>query len=347
MYIWLAHVSWVVLIAGARPVDESGAELGEGRWRERVRWGGKVVFARRVGGYWPVWRRGRKEKKTEREGEQGTWRRNGEVPHGLSRWGFTVHHCVRLVVCGVASWVCDVYFPSPSHSAVSSSSSRLKSSLQMTWDTCVVDALYFSSHYSLAALLCVSVLRLDTPSEWSLSVFGSLADCWSVRRYWGVYWHDYIGASFSAHARLLTRRVLGWQRRSAVRRGVENACVFVASGLGHAAVRFVATEGRGEVWTVAVWYAAQMVPIVVEDVVGWVWGRSGVRSGMGQWVGEGVLRRAEKAVGYLWVFAWMFWSVPTYLMTRDKWEMEGWRRSHPELFGGSVEGIERAVERSG
>ncbi|KAJ4985434.1 toxin biosynthesis protein [Stagonosporopsis vannaccii] len=347
VYIWGVHVSEAVLVVGARPVGCEGDEIGTERARDRMRWAGKMLFARRLGGYYPRWVAGReeKEKEREKEGERcgnstGKERRRtrGDPPHNLSTCQFACHHAVRLLLCHAVDYAWDAYIATPSIL-----SSPLKSRFLMAWDTCISDALYFTTHYSFVALLCVPVLRLDTPSEWSLSVFGSLADCWSVRRYWGVYWHDYIGASFSAHAKLFTRRVLGWKRPSAARRAVENALVFAASGLGHAAVRYVQTEGRGEVWTVAIWYAAQMLPIVVEGGVGSVWGRSGVRGEVRELVGLEVLGRVERAVGYMWVFAWMLWSVPMYLLTREKWEMEGFRRNHPEMFGWGLEGVNAAV----
>ena len=213
----------------------------------------------------------------------------------------------------------------------------------MTWDVCVADMLYLESVFSIFALLWVCVLRLDEASEWSFSLFGPLASAYSVRRYWGVYWHDYIKESFSAYAKIVTRQWLKWHRPSAARRVVENSLVFVVSGLMHSLVRYVQTDGEGEVWTVALWYSAQMAPIVIEGVVQHLWRKSSLEAELHQWLGERAVWRLERTVGYVWVFGWMFWSVPKYLLTRHAWETANLRRKYPELFGRGVKDVKVAV----
>ncbi len=92
------------------------------------------------------------------------------------------------------------------------------------------------------------------------------------------------------------------------------------------------TEGNGEIWTVALWYSAQILPILIEGVVQRIWGESSLRLRARSWVGGEILVRFERVIGYCWVFAWMFWSVPKYQLTRYAWEMESLRRRYPELF---------------
>jgi len=210
----------------------------------------------------------------------------------------------------------------------------------MTFSVCISDMLYFSTLHSLFALVIVGILRLDAPPDWDLSLFGTLGDCWSVRRYWGVYWHDYVHASFSAHAKVATRGWLGLRNPSAQRRGLENGIVFMFSGLMHSVVRWVQTNGEGEIWCVAVWYSAQILPIAVEGVIHELWMSSVVKWWLDERFGEGFMRRMERAVGYAWVFCWMFWSVPKYIHTRNSWENANLRRKYPELFASRTERLD-------
>lgn len=154
-----------------------------------------------------------------------------------------------------------------------------------------------------------------------------------------MYWHDFINASFTAHGKAVTR---GWleMRKGPGRRVVENTVVFGVSGLMHALVRYVQTEGNGEIWTVAMWHGAQMFPIVVEGAVQYLWLDSSLRKRSLVLFGESMLTRVEMAVGYAWTFCCMFWSVPKYLLTRHAWELENLRRKYSELFAGRRERME-------
>lgn len=351
MYIWTVYMSYAFLIVRYEP----DVRKGEG-WRVRLRQAGKVLFTRRMGRYF-----------VSGESMMGEgmvrWvavdRNDGR--HHLSRNDFATHHVLKalLFFCANHFWttpsaVLSSLFCSSSPSSPSFSSSLAQTyppdtlapyqlylfswaiaictRTLLTWDTCIGDMLYFDSVYSLFAILWVCIFRLDEPDEWGTSLFGDLADCWTVRQYWGVYWHDYIRASFTAHTRLITRGVLRWENHSAARRAVESACVFGMSGLAHALVVYVQTEGRGEVWSIALWYSAQMLPIMVEGVVQTLWGRSRVKAAVRCRLGVREATRVERIVGYAWVLGWMLWSVPRYLRVRDAWEREYIRQRYPGAF---------------
>ena len=88
---------------------------------------------------------------------------------------------------------------------------------------------------------------------------------------------------------------------------------------------------------VVMWFAAQMLPIVVEGVVWDLWVRSGVRARVEGRVGKEGVSRVERGVGYVWVFGWMMWSVPLYLNTKERWEMEDMARRNRIFFDKEVE----------
>lgn len=336
LYIWLAYMSYAFLLARAHPNIEQGTG-----WKERLRWAGKVLYTRHLGEYYtPASTHQAVDGKEKDPDEVAVPRRRRDPQHHLTRFAFCLRHLARAVLFLATNHIYDTHLTPPSTYPPASFLRRLPSTLSppdlqlramMTWDVCISDMLYFESVYSLFAILWVGIFRLDDAPEWSLCLFGHLADCTSVRAYWGAYWHDFINASFAAHGKVLARRVLGMDRRGK-RRLLENAVVFVASGLMHSLVRYVQTEGRGEVWTVAMWYGAQMLPIVIEGVVQRFWSRSGARERLRVRLGEVVVVRLERAVGYAWVLCWMFWSVSKYLLTRHAWELEELQRRYPDLF---------------
>lgn len=350
LYIWLAYMSYAFLIVRVSP----NAEEGDG-WQEKLKWAGKVLYTRHLGEYYtpPCPQQGsEKEKERKKPGpsetESTAIKGRREPPHHLTCLHFCLHHLFKATLFLALNHTYDTFltpptlYPPPSfirRLPCSLSANELKLRAMMTYDVCFADMLYFSSIYSVFAILWVGIFRFDAASEWSLSLFGPLREVYSVRRYWGAYWHDFINASFTAHGKAVTRGWLG-MRKGPGRRVVENTVVFGVSGLMHALVRYVQTEGTGEIWTVAMWYGVQMFPIVVEGVVQYLWLDSSLRKRLLVVFGESMLTRVDRAVGYAWTFCWMSWSVPKYLLTRHAWELENLRRKYPELFAGRRERME-------
>jgi hypothetical protein len=75
-----------------------------------------------------------------------------------------------------------------------------------------------------------------------------------------------------------------------------------------------------------------MLPIIVEGVVCDLWVRSGLRARVEGRVGNAGELRVERGFGYIWVFGWMMWSVPMYLNTKQRWELEDATRRYPMIF---------------
>ncbi|KAF9692164.1 hypothetical protein EKO04_009883 [Ascochyta lentis] len=324
LYIWLAHMSHTFLLLGSTPTTSPRTTR-----KDQLKEAYNQLFARHP--------------------PNTTVPAHRNRTHALTRIHFCLHHVAQATLTLSLLYTWDQYLDPPSsHPSPPTSLLRRLPSLNaaewyerfaMTVSVCVCDMLYFETQHSIFALLVVGVLRLDEAGEWGTRLFGSLADCWSVRRYWGVYWHDYVSVSFSGHVKGLSRGCLGMGRESWGRRVVENGGVFLVSGGMHSVVRWVQTGGEGEVWCVAFWYAGQMVALVGEGVVERLWEGSVVKRWLGERVGEEAVVVLERVVGYVWVFCWMFWSVPKYLLTRNEWEMEKWRRKYSSSFDGYDESV--------
>ena len=323
LYIEAAYLSNVLLIEGWDPhASESGSE-SEG-WKERFWTAGKVFYMRKLGNFRAVHDSPKKSEKCDDD--------SGQSAPQPSRLSFGIRHLLQAALCLIARDLLEKLFWPPHLDY----DRALRVRLGMLYDICIADALWFTSLHTLTAALYVSVLQLDMPHEWT-PLFGPPSAAYSVRRYWGVYWHDFIRESFSAHIKLFTRGWCGWVKASALRRVVENSAVFVVSGGMHALVIFVQTKGRGNMSCVVMWFAAQMLPIVVEGVVWDLWVRSGVRARVEGRVGQEGVVRVERGVGYVWVFGWMMWSVPLYLNTKERWEMEDMARRNRIFFDKEVE----------
>lgn len=341
LYIWLAYMSYAFLLVRVTPPSKQ--EFG---WRERLRWAGKVLYTRHLGEYVvsPLQESVRKDVKGEELQSiraptcEATvlLRRRREPDHHLSRFEFCLRHLIKAALFIALNCIVDMYVQPPSLYPPASFVRRLPSSLSvnelkvrvmMTWDVCIADMLWFDSIYSVFAILWVGVFRLDSASEWSRSLFGPLTQAYSVRRYWGVYWHDFIHSSFAGHAKIVARDFLGLTRGRVLTRLVENVMVFVISGLFHSLVGYVQTEGKGEAWVETMWYGGQMLPVAIEGMMQHIWYKSGLRNRLLALIGERMLLVLERVVGHTWVLSWMFWSVPKYLLTTHALELEKLRRT--------------------
>jgi hypothetical protein len=294
IYIWFAHMSHEVVILEFSP-SLTKENVG---WKSRVRSAYKVLFARTHDSRGPR--------------------------HTYSRSSFVLCHVAKATILYAAQVLYHIvrasYISAPyMHGADKAVFfRRLPASLNgaemfarfehfVYW--CVLNMYLYEAFHSVFAVLFVAC-GFDAPGEWSMSLFGPCCEAYSVRRYWGKHWHNYIYESFSSHTKIATRGWLRMERGTLLTRLVENTAVFAASGIMHSAVQWVQNPSSTEHWCIAVWYVGQMVPIVVEDAVQGVWRRKkkeiGIKDSM--WLGC-----VERAVGYAWVVGFNMWSIPKYV----------------------------------
>ena len=327
-------MSYEVAILEFSPCKEGEGEVG---WKERVRRGYRVLFDRNhaeieshpqeVGGG----KVGDAASAGNNGGGAGVGGQGGQGgKHDLNRLHFTAYHALQTLLLyfllrGYTYYEDNVFaLPRAMDHGIARASffRRLPHSLnthelyfrlEHAFDWTIIALFQYEAFHSFFAVFFVSILRLDTPQEWGLSLCGSLGEAWSVRRYWGKHWHNYIYLSFSGHVKVVTRGWVG-MKRGWGRRVLENTLVFAVSGGMHSAVRWVQAP-EGDVWCIAVWYVGQMVPISIEEGVQCVW-RS-VRRWAGVRDDDEWVNTVEKWIGYVWVAGWFMWSVPKYVHTRE------------------------------
>ncbi|KAF9024661.1 hypothetical protein BDZ89DRAFT_115711 [Hymenopellis radicata] len=150
------------------------------------------------------------------------------------------------------------------------------------------------------AVTLISVaLHLSRPEDWTHS-FGYWSDAYTIRRFWGRVWHQYLRGFVSAHGKFLARRVLNLQPGTNFSSYVQLYVAFVLSGIMH----WVAEYTAGMEWTKSTsvaFFVMQATGIAFEDGV--------IAAARKLAVGK---PRCIHVLGYSWVLAWFYLTLPTW-----------------------------------
>ncbi len=167
--------------------------------------------------------------------------------------------------------------------------------------------------YGAIAIAAV-VSGLSATGAWP-PVFGSLSDSYSLRQFWGCFYHQLVRRGCGSIAHALTYRLLGLNHGGFLGRYLFMLLTFAVSGAFHTfsdVSQGVPLRESGAV----TFFCIQTVGIMIEDGVQALCPSSAGKTGREQRVH--VLRRLA---GYLWVVAWLVWTTPgwTYpMMRRDR-----------------------------
>lgn len=159
----------------------------------------------------------------------------------------------------------------------------------------------------LLSVLFVSILHLDPPEEWP-PLFGSLLYAYSIRGFWGKFWHRVASPACARSGRLVTRRILGLMPRSGAEKLFIAFWTFFISGVFHAVADWQGGEAVMPLGEMRFWllnFVACAVEMLVANGVKGCW--KGNRLGCA-WK----LDRLTKAFGFVWVFSFFFWVVPKW-----------------------------------
>ncbi|KAH7626157.1 hypothetical protein B0T09DRAFT_231086, partial [Sordaria sp. MPI-SDFR-AT-0083] len=112
---------------------------------------------------------------------------------------------------------------------------RFLMSYQRIWDTY---SLLTAAHNLLAAVF-VSVLQWDRPDEWP-ALFGNISDAYSLRRFWGLFWHRLHVTVFEAYLSMVLR--VKWLRHGIISREFRALWIFILSAICHTGSNWVLTH---------------------------------------------------------------------------------------------------------
>jgi hypothetical protein len=162
--------------------------------------------------------------------------------------------------------------------------------------------------HAALSILFVIVLRVDQPHEWP-PIFGHLRDVSSLRGFWGKFCHRLVVLPYGNIGRCVAEKVLGFSRGSQLHKLAVAFVIFSISGLMHSAVEYQLTGQCGwdsDIW----WFYMNFAASTIESMI---WSKVLKRreiARIGSYPRLGLCVR--KCLGYGWIFAFFFWSVPKW-----------------------------------
>lgn len=170
--------------------------------------------------------------------------------------------------------------------------------------------------YNATSLIGVATF-LTEPGDWP-PYFGSPKETFTLRKFWAAFWHSGLRNPLVGTANFVTDDVLCLPKGTIVTRYVRIFNTFVLSGTIHALVDNTAGVAPSENLAMTL-FIMQAVGITLEDFVEWIYrtytlgrppqakdekvdGKGGVETSTA-W---------QRAVGYLWVAAWLIWTTPAW-----------------------------------
>lgn len=97
--------------------------------------------------------------------------------------------------------------------------------------------------HAFLAIVFVVVLRFDAAEEWP-PLFGSVTEAYSLRNFWGRFWHRIANRSYTNVGRLVSRRGFGHRPSTMSDRITWVFVVFLISGLAHSLVSWCSGDKR-------------------------------------------------------------------------------------------------------
>ncbi|RDW86621.1 wax synthase family protein [Aspergillus mulundensis] len=164
---------------------------------------------------------------------------------------------------------------------------------------------FLEFYHSLLAIVFVAILRFDDAEEWP-PLFGSPMNAYSVRKFWGRFWHQLTIPTYIFYARLVSKYVVV-RPDSNLEKTVIAFLVFTISGLSHSLVGLALGDAalfRDVLFFEMCFLAAAGETLVLKSyskVLGslnWTWPLS---------------RMARRVAGMLWVFAFFFCVAPLWI----------------------------------
>ena len=159
----------------------------------------------------------------------------------------------------------------------------------------------FTMTHDILALAHV-VIGVDEPEAWP-RLYGSILEAYSIRRFWGKFWHQLVQRSYRAYGSLLSQKILRLPPGSTADRICVNCSVFFISGVVHAFITVQLGFKCGYFEDLAffiVCYSALLVEVGVQRVASGVLGEA--------WQSGWICR----ILGYTWVFGFLFWVLPKH-----------------------------------
>ncbi|KAK1541151.1 tat pathway signal sequence [Colletotrichum paranaense] len=165
----------------------------------------------------------------------------------------------------------------------------------------LVNYLVLILFFDIPGIICVATGLSGV--EWWRPPFNSIFQAFTLRRYWGVFWHQSVRKRINSPANWIAKDVLRLPRGTLLARYAVVILTFTMSTFQHATgdiASGIPVSRTGSPW----FFLVQALGFVLEDVFQYVWKQVAPASARDTWY--------TKVFGYVWVFAWMFWCTPFY-----------------------------------
>ena len=158
-------------------------------------------------------------------------------------------------------------------------------------------AIFAVVQHALASIRVI--LECDEP-DYFTAFHGRVTESYTIRRFWGFFWHKLTERDFAAVGRLISHRVAGLQPGTVAARRCEEFNAFLISGVVHAMITVQLGFKCGYMEDILFFclnYAAMLAEEVVQQIIS---------PHVGKWKNGPV----GKALGFLWVYGFFFWALP-------------------------------------
>ncbi|KAI6777788.1 uncharacterized protein J7T54_001397 [Emericellopsis cladophorae] len=267
-------------------------------------------------------------------------------PDYTTRWGFVANRVFRslctLLIVHLVSVAADVILTldqSESEGTIASGlAAVLRQPLVLRAYVTVGWLMVVYGHVALPENV-ISIVTVSTgvfgrwsdPKLWP-PMFNSMSEAYSLRRYWGKYWHMMLRRTTDAPGLFLQQEIPMLRNpKNRVARLVRRYGLlflsFAVSGFIHAVGSYMVTRDFPEGWSdggAMVYFLAQPAFILVEDTLFMALGVPD----------DGNPTLLRRLFGYAYVAAWWLWCFPTLKVAPlaaahrlDGWDQDGWRAS--------------------
>jgi hypothetical protein len=220
------------------------------------------------------------------------------VPIGYDKWRFAQSQLFRLVTIALILVPASTY---ASYSPQAAEPSPRPIIEEPFYRQIFLAWVYGAIHWGtieighVGASILTTLLGLYEPWQWP-PLFGRWKDGYSVRRMWGVVWHQNFRQMLSIHGLFIARDVLGLRKGSFASKYVQLAVAFALSAVIHEFGSVMASGHDCGEWR---FFLSQVVAIFIEDQVVDAAAALGIKGESPGW----------KVLGYVWVFAWFSYSM--------------------------------------
>ncbi|OIW22547.1 hypothetical protein CONLIGDRAFT_214849 [Coniochaeta ligniaria NRRL 30616] len=159
--------------------------------------------------------------------------------------------------------------------------------------------------YDLMSIVAVG-LHITNVNSWR-PVFGSIWDAYTVRKFWGNFWHQQLRDLLNDPATIITHRILHLPANGLAQRYTKIVIAFFISGVAHMFVDLATGLTYLESGSVR-FFTTQALGIMIEDAVQGIWKRS-----FGGNTADSPTAKWKRVVGFIWLWSFMAWSVPSWM----------------------------------